>query len=140
MSASTRTRQATGPAPTGWVGWIMFAAFMLITVGAFNVIDGLVAIFKDEVFVTTGNRLIAFDLTTWGWITLLFGAAQLLAGVALFRGSGWARPVAVVLVILNAIAQLTFLTAFPVWATIVIAMDVLVLWALIVHGDEVSAL
>jgi hypothetical protein len=136
---STGTQNRTVTRPTGWTGWITFAAVMLLVIGAFNAIDGLTALLKDEVFVTTNNRLLVFDLTTWGWITLLFGATQFLIGLALTRGAQWARVSAVLLVALNAVAQLTFLTAYPLWSTIIIALDVIVIWALVVHGDELSS-
>jgi hypothetical protein len=116
--------------------WVAFAAIMLIMVGAFNMIDGLAALLKDEVFVKTPNGLLIFDLTAWGWINLLFGAAQFLVGVALTRGAFWARMVAVVLVTLNAFGQLAFLSAYPIWSLLIITLDVIVIWALIVHGPD----
>jgi hypothetical protein len=134
--ATTSTGRSTAPAPTAWVGWLVFAGLMLITVGAFNAIDGLVALFKDEVFVATDEQLIAFDLTQWGWVHLTIGILQVLVGLAVFTGATWAHMVAVGLVILNAIGQLAFLNAYPFWSTIVIALDVVILWALVVHGDE----
>ena len=122
---------------TGWVGWIWFAGLVLVLVGTINVIDGLAAIFEDDVFVQTGRAgLLVFDLTTWGWVHLLFGVLQILAGLALFSGATWARITAVVLVMLNVIGQIATLNAQPVWSVIVIVLDLLVLWALVVHGEE----
>jgi hypothetical protein len=133
----TGTQGRTDTKTTPWgEGWVAFAAIMLIMVGAFNAIDGLVALLKDEVFVTTPHGLLVFDLTAWGWINLVFGAAQFLVGLALTRGAFWARMVAVVLVSLNALGQLAFLSAYPIWSLIIITLDVIVIWALVVHGDE----
>jgi hypothetical protein len=124
---------------TGWVGWILFAAVMLVLAGTFNIIDGLVAVFKDD-FTLGGPRgtLLVFDLTQWGWIHFVFGILQLLAGLALFTGKLWARIVAVVVVMLNAIGQLAFLSAYPIWSVVIITIDVLVIWALTVHGEEAA--
>lgn len=133
---ATGTQRRTAAKPSAWAGWVAFATVMMIVLGVFNIIDGLVALLKDEVFVTTNNSIIVFDLTTWGWINLLFGVAQLIIGLALLQRAVWARIAAVFLVALNAIAQLTFLSAYPFWATIIIALDVIVIWALVVHGDE----
>src|SRR5262245_21884258 len=110
---------------SGWVGWIWFAATMSVLVGAFNIIDGLVALFNDTWFVVGANNLLAFDFTTWGWIHLVIGVLQVIGGVALFGGRTWAQALVCVLVVINAIAQLVFLPAFPVWSTLVIAMDVI---------------
>ncbi|MGH3926427.1 MAG: DUF7144 family membrane protein, partial [Pseudonocardiaceae bacterium] len=80
--------------------------------------------------------LLVFDLTTWGWVHLLLGALQILTGLALFSGATWARVTAVILVMLNVIGQIAWLNAQPVWSAIVIVLDLLVLWALVVHGEE----
>jgi hypothetical protein len=119
-----------------WVGWVYFGGAMMILLGTFNIIEGLVALFNDQYFVPTQQGLLVFDLTGWGWVHLIIGGLAIIVGVGVFTGATWARVSGVVLCGLNAIAQLTFLSAYPVWAVIVIAMDVLVIWALIVHGDE----
>lgn len=133
------TRQQHAPASsttTAWVGWIAFASVMLFVVGGFNIIDGLAAIFKDEVFVNTSKGALVFDLTAWGWIHVVLGLLQLFVGYALLRGALWARITAVVLVAVNAVEQLAFLGAYPIWAALIIALDVIVIWAIVVHGDE----
>jgi hypothetical protein len=122
---------------SGWVGWIWFAGLVLVLVGTINAIEGLAAIVEDDVFVTTGQGgLLVFDLTTWGWVHLLLGALQILTGLALFSGAAWARVTAIVLVMLSVIGHIAWLNAQPAWSVIVIVLDLLVLWALVVHGDE----
>jgi hypothetical protein len=128
----TRTRS------TAWVGWIWFAAVMMIMTGSFNVIYGLVALFEDQYYTISRQGLLVFDLTQWGWILLIFGALAVFAGIALFSGAMWARVIAVALAALNAIAHMAFMSAYPVWALITIAVDVLVIWAVIVHGGEMK--
>ena len=121
---------------TAWVGWIWFAGIVMIMNGCFNAIDGLVALFKDEVFVQGKAGLVVFDFTAWGWILLIIGALQVIVAIALIAGQLWARIVAVGLVTISAIAQIAFITAFPFWSLLVIVLDLLVLWAIIVHGAE----
>jgi hypothetical protein len=133
--SSTRRR----PRSTAWASWIWFAAMMMIMMGTFSAIFGLVALFDDSYYTVGPQGLLVFDLTQWGWIHLTVGVLAVFAGIALFGGAMWARVVAVGLAMINAIAQLAFTSAYPVWAVIVIALDVLVIWALIVHGDELAA-
>jgi hypothetical protein len=124
---------------TGWVGWIWFAGLVLVLVGTINAIEGLAAIVEDDVFFTTGDAgMLVFDLTAWGWVHLLFGVLQILAGLALFSGATWARITAIVLVMFNVLGQIATLNAQPVWSVIVIVLDLLILWALVVHGEEAS--
>lgn len=136
MSDLKSPRAAGPPIATGWVGWIWFAALMLVLLGTYNLIEGLAAIFEDEIFATTSTGLLVLDLTAWGWVHAVVGALQVLVGLAMFSGATWPRVVAIILVMINAVAQLAWLNAHPVWSVIVIAMDVLVLWALVVHGAE----
>jgi hypothetical protein len=123
---------------SAWGGWIFFAGAMMILQGLFNAIEGLVALFRPHYYVVGPNGLLVFSLTGWGWIHLIIGILVVLAGIAVFSGALWARVTGVVLAVINAIAQLAFLSAYPVWATIVIAIDVVVIWALIAHGSEVE--
>lgn len=122
------------------VGMTMFAAFMLILIGAFQVVIGLAGIIEDEFFVVGQNYTFEFDATVWGWIHLLAGAIILLAGFGLFSGAVWARTVAVILATISAIANFVFLPVSPApfWAIVVIAIDVIVIWALTAHGRDIT--
>jgi hypothetical protein len=124
------------PPATGWVGWIAFGAVMMLITGFFNVIDGLAAIFSDQIFVQGDAGMVVLDLTAWGWWNTIFGIFLIGAGFALFQGATWARFTAIVLVVANGATQALFLPAYPIWSVLIIVIDMLVLWALIVHGDE----
>ena len=128
----------TNRGPTAWVGWIWFAAMMLVLNGFFNALDGLVALFNKDVYAVTGKGLVTFNFTAWGWILLILGILQVAVAISLIQGRVWARVTAMVLVMLNAFAQLVFITAYPLWSILVIALDVIVLWALLVHGEEME--
>ena len=121
---------------TLWVSWVYFGGTMMIMLGAFNLIEGAVALFNDEYYVATPQGLLLFDITGWGWIHLIVGIVAIAVGIGVFTGATWARIGGVVLCAINALIQLVFLSAYPMWAVLVIALDVLVIWALIVHGDE----
>ena len=129
--AVTRTNNVTG-----WIGWVYFAAFMLIAVGFFQTILGFTAILNDEWFVKVGGTLLLLDYTTWGWIHLILGIVSMVVGTGLFNGSTWARVVAVILVMFNFLAQFAFVSVYPIWSIIIMVVDVLVLYALTVHGAE----
>jgi hypothetical protein len=132
--AAGRAREET----SGWaVGFILFAAIMMIMSGIFQALDGLVALFNDTFYVTTRNYTFQFDVTTWGWIHLILGIVVALAGWGLLSGRTWARVVGITVVVLSAIANFLWLPYYPFWALIIIALDVFVIWALAAHGRDV---
>jgi hypothetical protein len=136
MSRGTRTTGTGAPRITGWVGWVWFAALMMILTGAFNIIYGLVAILRSTFFLETPNNTLLFNLSAWGWIHLILGILLVIAGLAVIAGQAWARAVAVILAMVNAITQMLLFSAYPWWSLLAIAVDVLVIYALIVHGRE----
>ncbi|MES2630791.1 MAG: hypothetical protein V4611_02450 [Patescibacteria group bacterium] len=123
---------------TGWVGWVYFASFMLMIAGVFQVIMGFTALLNDQFYVVTTNSLVAFDITTWGWIHLLIGLLMVIIGISLFAGRTWARVTAIILASLNFIAQFAFIGVYPWWSVVAMVIDVLVIYALTVHGQEVT--
>jgi hypothetical protein len=132
-----RRRQAP-PAPTGWVGWVFFGGAMLLVVGIFQAIDGLVALFEDELYLVRPNGLVVnVDYTAWGWTHLLIGILLVLVGLAVITGQRWAQIAAIVLAAISAIVNFAFIPAYPVWSLLIIALDVVVIYALAAHGKEV---
>jgi hypothetical protein len=123
-----------------WVGWIMFGSMMMMLLGSFHVVAGLVALFQDEYFLVGPNGLMVnVDYTAWGWTHLIGGALILATGVAVLFGQMWARIAGVGIAMLSALVNLAFIEAYPLWSMIMIAFDVLVIWALTVHGGEMRA-
>lgn len=125
---------------TGWVGWGVFAAVLLIISGIINIFHGLQALIGPDTAYFLGEAgLFSLDIEAWGWFHLILGALILLVGFALWGGATWARVIAVILVALNAIAQLTLIAAQPWLSLTVLALDILVIYALTVHGRELKA-
>ncbi|MGY5125250.1 DUF7144 family membrane protein [Streptomyces nigrescens] len=112
-------------------GWTAFAAVLMIFGGAMAFLEGISAIAKDQVFVTTRNYIFSFNLTGWGWIHLILGIIILLAGVALLStGAMWARILGVILAGLGALANFLWIPYYPFWAIVLVAIDIFIVWAL----------
>ena len=127
------------PQATGWVGYVVFAGVMLIMLGGFQVIEGLVAIFRDDYYlVTRSGLLLTMDFTAWGWTHLILGLIAVGTGIGVLLGQTWARVTGIIIAVLSALANIAFLPAYPIWGTIIIALDVLAIYALSVHGREVQ--
>ena len=124
-------------APTAWVGWLVFAGVMMVLVGTFQAIDGLIALFNDELYVVRPSGLVVnVDYTVWGWVHLLLGILLIAAGYAVFSGKVWGRTLGVIAAMLSAVVNFAFIPAYPVWSLLIITVDVLVIYALIAHGGE----
>ena len=123
-----------------WTGWIGFAGVLMVVIGILNFFQGLIAIIRDNYYVLTPQQIIVFDLTAWGWIMLIWGIVVALAGAALVAGRSWARWFTIVVASLNFIVQLAFVgsSQYTLWALAVLALDVLVLYALIVRWEDVK--
>ena len=140
-TASMGEPYGTPEAPSGWTGWIAFAGVMMLMMGTFHAIQGFVALFQDTYYLIGSEGLIvSVDYTTWGWVHLILGTVVVLAGLALLVGQMWARVVAVILAFGSALVNIAFMGAYPLWSLMMIAVDVLVIWAVTVHGKEMKPL
>jgi hypothetical protein len=124
---------------SGWaVGFILFAGVMMVMAGAFQAFAGLVALFENEFYVSTRNYLFQFDATAWGWIHLIIGVVVAAAGFAVMAGQTWARVVGIILALLSALANFTFIPYYPFWSLTIVAIDIFVIWALAAHGRDAT--
>jgi hypothetical protein len=116
-------------------GWIVFAAAMMMVIGSIDFIEGLIAVIRKEYYVVTPSQIIVFNVTTWGWLTLIWGIVLFLAGMALWSGQSWARWFAIVACSINVLGQLSWLgsSSYPVWTLTAIALDIIVIYALTVR-------
>jgi hypothetical protein len=131
MATAPESRQPEQPPVSGWVlGGMVFAATMLVIIGTFEAISGLVAIIDDDFYVVRRNYTFDLDTTGWGWIHLILGIVLIVVGFALYARQEWAAISAVVLAGLSAVANFFFIPYYPLWSIVVIALDVWVIWAL----------
>jgi uncharacterized membrane protein (DUF2068 family) len=121
---------------------VAFAGLLMIIVGALDMLQGLVALIRDEYFVLTPQGALVLDVSEWGWIMLIWGAVLMLVGYGLVSAASWARWVAILGVSANFIAQLSFAGgpgSTSLWGLTVIALNIVILYALIVRWDEAKA-
>jgi len=125
-----------------WAGWVAFAGLLLMIVGGLDVLQGLVAVIRDEYFVLTPQGALVLDVSDWGWIMMIWGAVLVLVGYGLVSAASWARWVAIIGVSLNFVAQLSFnggVGQVSLWGLCVVALNIVILYALIVRWDEAKA-
>jgi|ERR687897_1081739 hypothetical protein len=125
---SVRERQPTG--------WTVFAGMVLFIVGSLDALWGLAAILNDDIVIVGGQGALVADITLWGWVHLLLGSAMALTGLGLFAGSSGARWLAVIFVAVNAIAQIVWFPAAPLWAFLIIILDITIIYQLTVRWED----
>jgi magnesium-transporting ATPase (P-type) len=134
---ATRTQMDTGgigrAAPSGWIA---FAGILMLMIGIFNVIWGLIAIIDDTRITVGAAGLTLWDVTAWGWIHLILGIVLFLTGGGLLAGRGWARWLGLLFVMLNAFGQIAWMTTYPLWAVLIITLDIVIIYQLTVRWEE----
>jgi hypothetical protein len=118
-------------------GWVTFAGVIALVVGGYNALSGIAAIANDDTVASQVNKVLyGIDLTFWGWMWLLAGALQLLAGVLILQRKEWGLALGVAMAGLSAFITVFVIFVFPLWAIAVLTLDALVLYGLLAHGDE----
>ena len=121
-----------------WTGWISFAGLMMVIIGGLDFFEGLIAVIRGKYYAVTPDQIVVVNLTSWGWIMIIWGILLVFAGFGLLSGATWARWFSIVVLSLNFIAQLGFVgsSQYPLWALTVVALTAVVLYALIVRWND----
>ena len=125
-----------------WAGWVAFAGLLLMIIGGLDFFQGMIAVIRDEYYVLTAQGALVFDVSTWGWLMMIWGLVLACIGYGLVSGASWARWVAILGVSANFLAQLGLsggIGQVSLWGLCVLALNVLVLYALIVRWDDAKA-
>lgn len=142
-AGTTRVPQQRGveaPESSAWTGWVVFGAMMMILLGSFQAIAGLVALFDEGYYLVVNDELlVTVNYDTWGWTHLVIGLVALAAGLGLMTGAMWARVAGVAVAMISAIVNLAFIAAFPLWALTMITLDVIIIYAITAHGGELKS-
>lgn len=121
-------------------GLTAFAGVLMLLTGVLHALQGVIALVNDEFFLYGEEYVFKFDVTTWGWAHLVLGLVVAAAGIALFQAATWARVVAATLAGLSIIASFLWMPFYPFWSLMLIAFDVLVIWAVTAHGHDIARL
>jgi hypothetical protein len=121
-------------------GWAAFAGIVMFIIGSLNALWGLGAVLNDDVVVVGGHGALIADISTWGWVHLILGSVIALTGAGLLMGRSGARWAGVFLVAINAVAQIVWFPAAPLWAFLIILLDVMIIYQLTVRWDSQSNL
>ncbi|MGV9674946.1 DUF7144 family membrane protein [Nocardia sp. NPDC003482] len=105
------------------------AAVLLLTVGVLSFLQGVSAVANDDLFVTGPDYVYKFDLTGWGWVHIVLGVILAVCALGLMTGAAWARGAAIGIAALSILANFLWLPFYPWWSVAVIALDVVVIWA-----------
>jgi hypothetical protein len=138
-SSGMRPAPAQGAYDKPGGGWVLFAGIMLMLVGILNVIYGIAAIDNSSFFINDTKYIIS-DLNTWGWVTLILGAVQILAAFSIWAGNQFGRWVGIAVAGLSSIGALLSIPAYPFWSLAIFAVDILIIYGLAAYGGQHRAL
>ncbi|MEV6300607.1 hypothetical protein AB0M02_14465 [Actinoplanes sp. NPDC051861] len=129
----------TAPPMTSWVGVLSFAAIMMLVLGGFQILEGVTTLAHQEAFLSLANGVVELDYQTWGWSHVILGTVTVATGIGVFLGQTWARVVGVIITAGAALTHFSFLAVAPLWCSILICVEVVVIYALAVHGRDVRS-
>lgn len=125
------------PARTGWVGWIYFGATVMVAGGIVQFVNGLIALADSgTTYLLPSGTAVQVSYASVGMSFLVMGVVLVAAGIGVMSGKMWARVAAITLAVLSVLGNIAFFAAYPLWSAIVIALDVMVIYALVTHGRE----
>ncbi|SDT22328.1 DUF7144 family membrane protein [Actinopolymorpha singaporensis] len=135
-------RPSTMPEAAGYgMGWMVYAGTVLIVLGCLQAIWGFTSLFKTTYFlVASSGLIIPWGYTAWGWFHIGLAALLVVTGLAILAGQTWARYAGIVIASISLLANFLSLAAFPIWSAILIAVDILVIYGLSVHGRDMAML
>lgn len=124
-----------------WAGWVAFAGMLMMIIGGLDFFQGLVAVIRDQYYVQGKNGALVIDVSQWGWIMMIWGVVLAFVGYGLLAGAGWARWLAILGISVNVLGQLGFDggAGYTLWSLTVLALSIVVLYALIVRWDEAKS-
>jgi len=136
-TAASSQAQALGER---WAGWIRFAGILMLIISMIDFFQGLIAVVRGEYYHVTPDQIIVFNLSTWGWLTMLWAVVIGLTGLGLLAAATWARIVTIIVVSINILEQLAFTgnTRYPLWALVGMTLNIVVLYAVTVRWSEGS--
>ncbi len=135
---STSSNASDTPTRRGWGhGLVMFAGILMVVVGILEFLRGLTALFENTLFVNTPKYVFAFDVTTWGWLHLIWGVVLAAVGGAILAGRLIGRIVGLSIVTIALVLNFVSLPVYPLWSIILIALCVFIMWALCAE-DEID--
>lgn len=137
MTSAAMRGRGTQVAEGRGYGLLIFASVLLLVIGFWNLIQGISAIARSHVYVANAHYVFG-DLRSWGWVTLILSILLLLAGIGVLIGNQLARWFGVVMLGLDAIAQMFVIPAYPFWSLTVIALDVVALYGLCAYGSRAN--
>jgi len=139
MSTSTSPTSDRHPVRNGFAGATTFAAgALLAAAGILSILQGISALANDDLFVVGPEYVYSFDITGWGWIHLIIGILVVATAIGLFAAATWARVVAIILAAVSIVANFLWLPYYPWWAVLVIALDILVIWAVATWSPDLT--
>lgn len=134
-SATIRSAKSAGGRRSEGYWMVIFASVLVMMAGFFNLLDGIAAIASSHIYVEDAQYVVG-DLHAWGWLVTILGGLQLAAGLGVMVGNQLARWMAVALLGVNAIGQMFFMPAYPLWSLVIIAVDMVALWGLCAYGSR----
>jgi hypothetical protein len=117
-------------------GWVTFAAVIAGVVAVYNILSGIAAISKDDQTEAVSKLLYGVDISAWGWFWLLLGIVQLVTAWLIYSRNPLGQMLGLLWAFISASLSVLAIFVIPEWAIVVLAINILVIYALVAHTEE----
>jgi hypothetical protein len=118
-------------------GWTMFAMIAIGIAGVWNLVIGIAGLSKTEYFEE--GSLLYQNLAFWGWVWLIVGALQVLTAILLAFRMTAGTALGLIGASVSMLVWFFSIGAHPVSSILIIAMDVLIIYALTAERPGTTA-
>ena len=112
-----------------WTGWVVFGSVLMMIVGVFKAITGVIGLFNDEWLLLGYNGYMLVDITWLAVWWLAVGLLLVFGGLAALNGKAWGLATGVVATGLAAISEFFMIPVYPLWSILMITVYVITLIA-----------
>ena len=116
-------------------GLVTFAAVMLFLLFGLHLVVALMEFFARTWLLLTPGSVPGGFLWIWGIIDVLFALIPLYAAIDILRGGEFGRIIGIVIAVFSAIRWFFYLPLAPIAALVIIAIDILIIYALVAHSE-----
>lgn len=114
-----------------WTGWALFGSLLMMIIGVFKAISGLIGLFNDQWLLLGYSGYMLVDITWLAVWWLVVGLLLVFGGLAAMKGKAWGLVTGIFVAGLAAVSEFFMIPVYPIWSIMMIVVYVITLLAFV---------